>query len=192
MQVEAFAPRPGVGELRQHEAQPLVAEQKHDHPIHQAQQTVDQVVHVLHVEQWQLAYLDLPRALTHQLCQAPAQLAPAQVGALDKHHEHQCGDDGKAQRLEHKTQAARLAGFVHHLAQGGRCLLGGRAGVAALHAQVLRRDDEGPAPTQQHQVAVDDRVNAHLELVGAAQCLLDHRRGPLHAGSRRFAQQCGV
>ena len=28
-----------------------------------------------------------------------------------------------------------------------RCLLGGRAGVAALHAQVLRGDDEGPPPT---------------------------------------------
>ncbi|MNP19548.1 hypothetical protein D3C76_1120850 [compost metagenome] len=98
--VEAFAPGPGIGELREHEAQPLVAQQEDHYPVQQAQQAIGQVIHVLHVEQRQLADANLLGALAHQLRQHPTQLASPPVGGLDQHQEDHGGQGRPPQRLE--------------------------------------------------------------------------------------------
>ena len=148
MDVEAFPPRPGVGELRQHEAQPLVAQQQYYAPVQQPQQAFDHGVDQLHVQQGHLPEPYLPGALAHQLRQQALELAPSQVGALDEHHVDQRGQRRVACCLEQKAQAAGLTGLVDHQAQHSGCLLGGFASVATGQAQVLRRNDEGTPPSQ--------------------------------------------
>ncbi|MNZ85753.1 hypothetical protein D3C78_1045560 [compost metagenome] len=87
-------------------------------------------------------------------------------------------------------QAASFLGFGHHLTQFFSRSFGG-----LLHrvefggVEILGRNDESAARTEQHHVACHDRVEGNLQVVGLVQRLTDHRFRPFDPRGRGFTEE---
>ncbi|MOA04531.1 hypothetical protein D3C78_1240900 [compost metagenome] len=126
----------------------------------------------------------------HQLGQFLQHSAPQVRHAKQQRNVNAGGEQRGDYGAQDQLQASSFPGFGDDLAQ----LVGGGFGgllyrVVLGLIEVLGRNDKGAPATQQHHVALHDRIDRDIEVVGVIQRLTDHRFRPFDPRGRGFTEE---
>jgi len=190
--VELLAPRPRIGEARQHEAGPLVAQQRDQQPaadIDRALQVGEQRVRLDDARTADLQGGRLTLGDGEEAGGNPA--ANARDDEQDqRENRRRCRRERR--RAQEQAEVARLAGFGDHLLEGG----GGRVGGGLLRQpgqriRIAGGDNEGQALAQHHQLPLRIAAYGNGEIAAAAQFRIERGACARGAHRRRIAEENG-
>ena len=188
--VQPFAPRTGVGEAREDEAQPFIGQQRDQQPAQHLQHALQKGDQEAYLDQLQAADLERFRLAFGCCHRHPRQPGAHAAEQPEQREEDRRRDCRGGQRHQQRARASRLARLGDDRLQAPGSRLGSAlGGFLEERIDIAGRHDEGKLVVDHHQLPLGIGLYRDDQVATLAHGLLDHEARPCHAGGRPDAEE---